>query len=126
MDASAAGCSGLSALRIVMLEALPIDDRRELEAQVEISFWGRALGNAALGDRQHSEFDRLRARLPRHLAQAAEFGQIRAGVDIDFASYQLLVLIDGVSAERVLYQDRVPAERQIAPLDRLLDGLRVP
>jgi AcrR family transcriptional regulator len=124
MDASTAGLAGLEALRVVMLEALPLDDKRDLEAQIEISFWGRALGNAELRELQHTEYDRLRARLRDHLGEAAELGQIRADVDPDFASHQLVVLIDGVSAERVLYPDRVPPARQIALLDQLLDGLR--
>jgi AcrR family transcriptional regulator len=124
MEASAAGLSGLPALRVVMLEALPLDDKRDLEAQIEISFWGRALGNADLRELQHTEFDRLRERLRGHLAEAAALRQLRGGVDIDFASQQLVVLIDGVSAERVLYPDRVPPQRQVALLDQLLDGLR--
>ena len=62
-DAAADGLSGLEALRAVMLEALPLDGRRDLEAQIEISFWGRALGNTALSELQHSEFDRLWSRL---------------------------------------------------------------
>ena len=57
MAAAAAGLSGLAALRVVMLEALPLDERRDLEAQIEISFWGRALGNSALRELQHTEFD---------------------------------------------------------------------
>ena len=48
MDARAAGLAGLDALRVIMLEALPLDDERDLEAQIEISFWGRALGNPEL------------------------------------------------------------------------------
>src|SRR5579863_7536450 len=47
MEAQAAGLAGLDALRVIMLEALPLDDQRDLEAQIEISFWGRALGNPA-------------------------------------------------------------------------------
>jgi AcrR family transcriptional regulator len=124
MEASAAGLSGLPALRVVMLEALPLDDKRDLEAQIEISFWGRALGNADLRELQHTEFDRLRERLRGHLAEAAALGQLRGGVDLDFASHQLVVLIDGVSAERVLYPDRVPPQRQVTLLDQLLDGFR--
>ncbi len=124
MDAAAAGLSGLDALRVVMLEALPLDDKRDLEAQIEISFWGRALGNAALRELQHSEFDRLKERLRRHLAEAAELGQVRPAADLDFVSHQLVVLIDGVSAERVLYPDRVPPERQVELLDEVLDGLK--
>ncbi len=124
MAASAAGQTGLGALRIVMLEALPIDETRDLEAQIEISFWGRALGSPALRDLQNREFDRLRARLRSHLAEAERLGQIKESVDIDMAAHQLVVLIDGLSAERVLYPDRVPAQRQIDLLDRLLDSLR--
>jgi AcrR family transcriptional regulator len=124
MDASAAGRRGLDALRIVMLEALPLDEVRDLEAQIEISFWGRALGNPALRDLQHSEFDRLRKRLRVHLEEAAQLGQIGGNVDVDLATHQLVVLIDGVSAERVLYPDRVPPERQVDLLDELLGGLR--
>jgi AcrR family transcriptional regulator len=45
MQAKAAGRTGLDALRVVMLEALPLDDERDLEAQIEISFWG---GRAAI------------------------------------------------------------------------------
>ena len=48
MEARAAGLTGLAALRVIMLEALPLDSERDLEAQIEISFWGRALGNPAL------------------------------------------------------------------------------
>jgi AcrR family transcriptional regulator len=124
MDASAAGRSGLDALRIVMLEALPLDDVRDLEAQIEISFWGRALGNPALRELQHREFDRLRKRLRTHLDEAAALGQIGEYVDLDLVTHQLVALIDGVSAERVLYPDRVPPPRQIDLLDRLLADLR--
>jgi AcrR family transcriptional regulator len=124
MDAEAAGLSGLDALRVVMLEALPLDERRDLEAQIEISFWGRALGTAALRELQHSEFDHLWTRLRGHLREAASLGQLRDPVDPEFATHQLVVLIDGLSAERVLYPDRVPPARQVDLLDQLLDGFR--
>lgn len=120
MSAATAGLAGLRALRIVMLEALPLDDRRDLEAQIEISFWGRALGNAELRDLQHSEFDRLCARLRGHLAEAVELGELREDCDLELAIHQLVVLIDGLSAERVLYPDRVTPGRQVEMLDRLL------
>jgi len=126
MDASAAGHRGLDALRAVMLEALPLDEVRDLEAQIEISFWGRALGNPALADLQHSEFDRLRKRLRAHLAEAAKRGEITANLDINLAIHQLVVLIDGVSAQRVLYPDRVPPQRQTDLLDAMLSSMRAP
>ena len=124
MDAAARGLCGIDALRVVMLEALPLDAKRDLEAQIEISFWGRALGNKDLRELQHTEFDRFISRLRKHLAEAAELGQITEGTDVDVATHKLVVLIDGLSAERVLYPGRVPPSRQIALLDDLLSGLR--
>jgi AcrR family transcriptional regulator len=124
MTAAAAGLSGLAALRVIMLEALPIDDRRDLEAQIEISFWGRALGNAELRELQHTEFDRLCARLRRYLAEAADLGELRDDCDVDLATHQLAVLIDGLSAERVLYPDRAAPARQVEMLDHLLSTFR--
>jgi AcrR family transcriptional regulator len=120
MDAGTAGLSGLQALRVVMLEALPLDARRDLEAQIEISFWGRALGTAELRDLQHTEFDHLCARLRRHLAEARDRGELAGAVDLSLAAHQLVVLIDGLSAERVLYPGRVTPERQVEMLEALL------
>jgi AcrR family transcriptional regulator len=120
MDAAASGLKGLAGLRAVMLEALPLDPQRDLEAQIEISFWGRALGTPELRELQHSEFDKLWSRLRRLLDDAAGRGELADGLDPDFATHQLVALIDGLSAERVLYPDRVPASRQVALLDRLL------
>ena len=124
MEARAAGRTGLDALRVVMLEALPLDEERDLEAQIEISFWGRALGNLELGAVQNAEFDRFARRLRAHLAEARELGELRDGVDIDLAAHQLLVLIDGLSAQRVLYAARVTAARQRQMLGALLDSFR--
>jgi AcrR family transcriptional regulator len=124
MTQASAGLTGLDALRRVMLEALPLDDRRDLEAQIEISFWGRALGNAPMRDLQHSEFDRLSARLRGHIDEAAQQGELGSDCDLDLATHQLLVLIDGLSAQRVLYPDRVTPQRQIQMLDRLLGDFR--
>ena len=124
MNARAVGLTGLAALRVVMLEALPLDEQRDLEAQIEISFWGRALGNPGLRKLQHAEFDRFAERLRGYLAEAENQGELRDGVDLAQAAHQLLVLIDGLSAERVLYPDRVSPDRQQEMLDELLGSLR--
>jgi len=124
MSARAEGLTGLDALRVVMLEALPLDEERDLEAQIEISFWGRALGNPGLRKLQHAEFDRFAERLRGYLAQAEKDGELQDGVDLGLTAHQLLVLIDGLSAERVLYPDRVTPGRQQQMLEQLLAGLR--
>src|SRR3977135_1967542 len=63
IDTQTAGRAGLDALRGTMLARRPIDEQRDLEAQIEISFWGRALGTPVLRDLQHTEFDQLVGRL---------------------------------------------------------------
>jgi AcrR family transcriptional regulator len=126
MDVGTAGLAGLAALRVVMLEALPLDERRDLEAQIEISFWGRALGTAELRDLQHTEFEHLWGRLHRHLAEAKDLGELAGSVDTGLATHQFVVLIDGLSAQRVLYPDRVTPSRQIEMLDALLGSFRRP
>src|ERR1700749_1089996 len=70
MQARAGGLTGLGALRGVMTEALALERGRDLEAQIEISFWGRALGHPELRQLQHAEFDRFARRLRGHLAEA--------------------------------------------------------
>src|SRR5438876_6509177 len=67
MEARAAGLTGLAALRLVMLEALPPDEQRDLEAQTEISFWRPPLGNPELRELQHAELHRFADPLRRYL-----------------------------------------------------------
>ncbi len=124
MAAATVGLSGLAALRVIMLEALPLDEQRDVEAQIEISFWGRALGNAEMRELQHAEFERLCRKLRSHLQEAADLGELAEDFDLDLATHELVVLIDGLSAERVLYPDRVSPQRQVAMLDRLLRSCR--
>jgi hypothetical protein len=71
---------------------------------------------------QNLEFDSLWDRLHRHLEEAKGLDGLRRGLDLDLATHQLVALIDGLSAERVLYPSRVPPDRQVQMLDGLLDS----
>ena len=125
MNERTRGLRGMEALRVVMDEALPLDAQRDLEAQIEVSFWGRVLSSSELLTLQHSEFDHLLQRLRGHLLEAAELGELDPGLDVDVAAHELVMLIDGLSVERVLYPTMVPPERQLALLDRMLEGFMV-
>lgn len=114
------GLAGFDALRVAMLEALPLDDARDLEAEIEVSFWHQVLGNRELARLQSEEFERLWSRIRGMLQEAQRLGQLRCGLDIEDATHQLLILIDGLSAERVMYPQRVPPKRQLALLDTML------
>ncbi len=120
------GRTGLTALRVAMLEALPLDKERELEARIEVSFWGRMLSDERLGQLGRDEVDHLHDSLLASLRDAAKLGELREDLDLELATQQLLVLIDGVSVERVHFPSRVPPSRQHQLLDHLLESFRAP
>lgn len=120
------GLSGTSALRIAMLEALPLDAERELEARIEVSFWGRILSDARLSELGQLEVNLLGSRLRGHLNEARDAGELREDLDLDLATQELLVLIDGVSVERTHFPASVPPKRQIEMLERRLSAFQVP
>lgn len=126
MDRGVAGLAGLAALRVVMLEALPLDPQRLLEAEIEVSFWGRSLGSPELAALQNAEFEKLWSRLRTLLLAAQQLGELAGGTDIEEATHRLVALIDGLSVEAVLYPARVPPDRQVAMLDQLLHDFAKP
>jgi AcrR family transcriptional regulator len=126
MDRGVAGLAGLAALRVVMLEALPLDPQRLLEAEIEVSFWGRSLGSPELAALQNAEFEKLWYRLRTLLLAAQQLGELAGGADIEEATHRLVALIDGLSVEAVLYPARVPPDRQVALLDQLLHDFAKP
>lgn len=120
------GLSGMSALRMAMLEALPLDAERELEARIEVSFWGRILSDARLSELGQLEVNLLSSRLKGHLNEARDAGELREDLDLDLATQELLVLIDGVSVERTHFPASVTPKRQIEMLERRLSAFQVP
>ena len=114
------GLLGLDALRVVMLEALPLDEERLLEAQIEVNFWSLALGHEALRELQHEEFERFWDVLHYRVSEAQKLGQVWPDLDADDVTHQLMVLVEGLSLEAVLYPSRATPERQTATLDSVL------
>ena len=114
------GLLGLDALRVVMLEALPLDEQRLLEAQIEVNFWSLALGHEALRELQHEEFERFWDVLHYRVSEAQKLGQVWPDLNADDVTHQLMVLVEGLSLEAVLYPSRATPERQTATLDSVL------
>ena len=120
------GLLGMDAIRVIMLEALPLDEQRMLEAQIEMSFLALALGNSGLRELQHEEFDRFWDTLHYRVCEAQKLGQIWAGADPSDITHELVILVEGVSQEAVLYPSRATAQRQCQTLNAVLDRLGAP
>ncbi|WP_433355141.1 TetR/AcrR family transcriptional regulator [Microtetraspora malaysiensis] len=122
-----AGLTGLAALREVLLDNLPLDEERAAETGLEVGFWGRGLSSPALLALQREDAAELRYLVRSLLSSAAEAGEIRAaadlGEDLDDVTERLLALVDGLSAHRLLYPDRMPPERLERLILRELDRL---
>ena len=117
------GLLGLAALRVIMLEALPLDQERLLEAQIEMNFLSLALGNESLRELQNREFERFWDELHHRVSEAQTLGEISTTVDADWITHQLIILVEGISLEAVLYPARVSPDRQSKILERFLDQM---
>ncbi|MCC5578637.1 TetR family transcriptional regulator [Microtetraspora sp. AC03309] len=121
------GLTGLAALREVLLDNLPLDEERAGETGLEVGFWGRGLSSPALLALQREDAAELRYLVRSLLQSAADAGEIAApedlGEDLDDVTERLLALVDGLSAHRLLYPDRITPERLERLILRELDRL---
>jgi AcrR family transcriptional regulator len=101
-----AGVSPLAALRELLLDNLPLDDERDLETRLEISFWSRSLAADKLAEVQRAEHAELRAAVLHLLCAAKAAGEIGTREDLGGTADRLLALIDGLSLHLLLYPGR--------------------
>jgi AcrR family transcriptional regulator len=111
---------GLAALRLFMIEVLPLNDQGLREARIEACFWGEAIGNDALMKIQNEEVDNFCKRVRAILVQAESENEIRAGINIDQAVHECLILTDGLSIQSVMYPSMNDVDTQILLLEALL------
>ncbi|MFI6298936.1 TetR/AcrR family transcriptional regulator [Nonomuraea sp. NPDC050790] len=107
---------GLAALRVVLLDNLPLDQERTEETRLEVSFWSRSLASGELAEVQRAEAGELRAAVHGLLVEARAAGEVRADADLDDATEHLLALVDGLSLHLLLYPGRLGR----ADLERLM------
>jgi AcrR family transcriptional regulator len=111
-------------LKGILLDNLPLDEQRELETRIEMSFWARALRNEALHEIQQHESETLRALLRELVEQARKDGAIGADHDVEETLELLGAVIDGLSLHALLYPDRLPAEKQARVMEFALELLK--
>ena len=120
IHAGTQGLIGLAALRVIMLEALPLDQERLLEAQIELNFFSLALGSESLRELQNREFERFWDELHHRVSEAQALGEISTTAEADWITHQLIILVEGISLEAVLYPARVQPDRQREILEHFL------
>lgn len=112
--------TGLAALRCAMLEALPLDAERLLEAQVDVSFLGQTVGNAHLRDVRSASNAGSRLLWEGFVTQAQEAGEVRDSEEPDLVVDELMALIESLSIQALITPERTTPEHQMFLVDRLL------
>ncbi|MFT4124551.1 MAG: TetR/AcrR family transcriptional regulator [Microbacteriaceae bacterium] len=122
--AAARDLHGLAALRAFLLETLPIDEERLLEARIVIPFLEYAAIEEDLATLFRSMMEQWQDRFTGLLEDARERGELAADVDVCAASDALLHAVTGVQAIGVLLPETARAQRMVGMLDALLQMLR--
>jgi AcrR family transcriptional regulator len=123
--AAAAPSRGLARLRLFLLETLPLDDERRLEARIVIPF----LEYAAVDDGLSVEFQDMmrewRGLFRGMLIEAQADGELADDADPDALADVLISAITGLQSVAILVPETGAAERLLAMADALL-GLAAP
>jgi AcrR family transcriptional regulator len=112
------------ALKAILLDNLPLDEQRDLETRIEMSFWARALRNEALHEIQQEESEGLRSLLRELVEKAQEDGAISPDHDREQVLELFGAMIDGLSLHALLYPERLSPERQAAAMEFALRLLK--
>lgn len=123
-DIRVRGLRGLTALRLLMIESLPLDDQGLLEAKIEVAFWGDAIGNDKLMKIQNDEVDGFCSRIRKLVVQAAEDGELDDAMEIDAVVHECHILVDALSVQAVMYPARTRPSVQLERLDALFARIR--
>jgi AcrR family transcriptional regulator len=117
------GLTGLEALKALVLDNLPLDEERELETRLEISYWARSLTRAEVAKVQRAEAAILHKRMVTLVLEAQGLGEIEKNQSPEMIVERLHALIDGLSLHALIHRERVSKETQTAIIDQEFAGL---
>jgi AcrR family transcriptional regulator len=116
--------AAVDALRAILIDNLPMDEQRDLETRIEMSFWARALRNEELHEIQRDESETLRKLLRELVDKAKKEKAIAKKHDREEVLELLGAVIDGISLHALLYPDRLPPKKQAAVMEFALQLLK--
>ncbi|MFL6120376.1 TetR/AcrR family transcriptional regulator [Actinophytocola sp.] len=113
---------GLAALRVALVDVLPLSAEAAAMNRVWVSFWDAALDDESLREAQRARYERWRGRLQGCVEEAQARGELPAGRPEDVA-VEAAAFTHGLVVQALFDPAGLPAERQLALLDRFLSGL---
>lgn len=119
------GLSGVAALRRAAHEALPVSVEDRTGEQIELAFWGHAMGDPELAEERRRSYDDSRVVLERLVREAQEEEGL-VSPEPTLVVETLIALLDGLGAQVALYPDRFTAQRLHSIVDATLAGFGFP
>lgn len=120
----AAPATPKSLVRAVLIELLPLDEERRVEAHVGLAFLARAAIHPSLAAALSASFDELHRFVEDQVCRAQAAGVAPADLEPHVETVELLALVDGLTAH-VLAGWR-SADTALQLLDRRLDRTFLP
>ncbi len=114
---------GRAALRAIAQEGLPLDEVRQAEWRVWLSFWGQAVTSRDLAAEQRQRYTAWRRLIQVVLERAQATNELGAGLDLEREAELLVALIDGIGIQAMFEPARFDRRRQLQLLDAHLDRL---
>lgn len=116
--------SGLSAIRALCMEMLPLDRERQVESRVTVAFWDRAASNPVLMKVHADSHAIWRAFFEQQLEVARASREIREEVATSLVVDELLWLTTGLQVVPLLDAKTTSPINQVRIIDSVLDRIR--
>lgn len=114
---------GLPALRVALLNVLPLTPESVAMSHVWVSFWDAALGDAPLREAQRRRYEKWRTALRSHVEEAQSRGELPNTADASDTATEAAAFAHGLVVQALFDPSLLPPERQLRLLDNFLTGL---
>lgn len=114
---------GLAALRVALVDVLPLTPEDTAMSRVWVSFWDAALGDDTLREAQRARYERWRGRLRTCVEAAQARGELAQETPAADVAVEAAAFAHGLVVQALFDPDRLPADRQLALLENFLSGL---
>lgn len=119
----AADKPGLAALRVALVNVLPLTQEATAMSRVWVSFWDAALGDESLSEAQRARYERWRGRLQDCVEAAQAQDELTRETPAADVAVEAAAFAHGLVVQALFDPERLPADRQLALLDNFLAGL---
>lgn len=109
---------GLTLLRALIEEVLPVDERRKGNWIIWISFWDPSVADSELKSEQAKRITEWHRRLKGALTQAEALGELRAGTNVQDEVDRIASMVEGLAIQVIVHRRAMSGARML----RLIEG----